>query len=393
MAQAIITRKMFVPALPTLWPRMLLTARGGGSAYDYYPFSEPQASYFYFARIAIWVAAGLLGLAGGEVLVPAYHHGVEIEALIEAGALLNFYRVGRKWEVDPKEVERRINPRTKAIYVTHYAGFPGPVAEMREVADRHGLPLIEDCALSLLSKQGEKPLGSTGDFSVFCLYKTLPVPNGGVLVVNGKDERRNGYHVPTPPAPPLTSTVSHMASSLLQNLEMRGGGVGRIVRSGVRRMGRGAVQAARIDRVTTGSDHFDPHEVDLGMSSLSKRILMAQDMDRIVKIRRRNYRLLLEELRDVSPPLFDKLSIGICPLFYPLVVEDKQKVMQALERRGIETVDFWRYFHPACDAAEFPDTAWLRNSILEIPCHQDMTAETVKYVASAVRDVMMDDRR
>ncbi|HKP54309.1 MAG TPA: DegT/DnrJ/EryC1/StrS family aminotransferase [Chloroflexia bacterium] len=391
MAQVIVTRKTFVPVLPTLWPRMLLAARGAGSAYDYFPFSAPDASYFYFARIAIWVAAGLLGLAGGEVLVPAYHHGVEIEALIEAGALLNFYRVGRKWEVDPKDVERHISPRTKAIYLTHYAGFPGPVEELREIADRHGLPLIEDCALSLLSKQSEKPLGSTGDFSVFCLYKTLPVPNGGVLVVNGKDGRRNGYHVPQAPAPPLTSTVSHMASSLLQNLEMRGGGVGQVLRSGVRRLGRGAVQAAKIDRVTTGSDHFNMEEVDLGMSALSKRILMSQEMDRIVKVRRRNYRLLLNELREVSPPLFDDLPTGICPLFYPLVVEDKEKVMQALERYGIETVDFWRYFHPSCDPDEFPDTAWLRNSILEIPCHQDMTVETVRYVAGAVRDVVRGD--
>jgi dTDP-4-amino-4,6-dideoxygalactose transaminase len=372
---------------------MLLAARGASSAYNYFPFSAPQASYCYFARIAIWVAAGLLGLADGEVLVPAYHHGVEIEALIEAGALLNFYRVGRKWEVDPKDVERRIGPKTKAIYMTHYAGFPGPVEEMREIADRYGLPLIEDCALSLLSKQGEKPLGSTGDFSVFCLYKTLPVPNGGVLVVNGKDGRRNGYHVPDFPAPPVTSTMSHMVSSLLQNLEMRGGGVGHVVRSGARRLGKGAVQAARIERVTTGSDHFDPQEVDLGMSALSKRILMSQEMDRIVKIRRRNYQLLFDELREVSPPLFDDLPAGICPLFYPLVVESKEKVMQALERRGIETVDFWHYFHPACDPAEFPDTAWLRNSILEIPCHQDMSVETVRYVASAVREVMTDDGR
>ena len=390
MAQAVITREMFVPVLPTLWPRMLLAARETGSAYAYSPFSAPHASYFYFARIAIWVTAGLLDLAGGEVLVPAYHHGVEIEALIEAGALLNFYRVGRKWEVDPKDVERRIGPRTKAIYMTHYAGFPGPVEEVREIADRHGLPLIEDCALSLLSKQGKKPLGSTGDFSVFCLYNTLPVPNGGVLVVNGKDGRRNGYHVPDSPAPPLTSTMSHIASSLLQNLEMRGGGVGHVVRSGIRRLGKGAVQAARIDRVTTGSDHFNLEEVDLGMSALSKRILMSQDMDRIVKIRRRNYRLLLEELREVSPPLFDELPVGVCPLFYPLVVEDKQRLMQALERRGIETVDFWRYFHPSCDPAEFPDTGWLRNSILEIPCHQDMTVEMVRYVVSKVRDVMRE---
>lgn len=364
---------------------MLLSGRGLVSAYPYYPFSATQVTYFYFARIAIWVAAGLLGLADGEVLVPAYHHGVEIEALLEAGAALSFYKVGRKWDLDPDDVARRITPKTRAIYLTHYAGFPGPVAELREIADRHGLPLIEDCALSLLSRKGDRPLGSTGDFGVFCLYKTLPVPNGGALVINAKDGRRNGYHVPHVPAPPLPSTVSHTLSSLLQNLEMRGGSVGQAVRSGVRRLGKGAVEAAQIKRVTTGSDHFNPNEVNIGMSTLSKRIIMSQNLDRIVKIRRRNYMYLLRELGEVSPPLFDKLDPGVCPLFYPLVVRDKERVLRSLVARGIETLDFWRYFHPSCDPNEFPDTAWLRNSILEIPCHQDLTPGMMEDVANAVK--------
>jgi perosamine synthetase len=383
-----IKSKTFVPALPTLWPKMLLAGRELASIQDYYPFSAPQVTYLYFARIAIWVAAGLLGLADGQVLVPAYHHGIEIEALVEAGAVLSFYKVGRKWDVDPADVEKRITSKTRAIYITHYAGFPGPIAELREIADRHGLPLIEDCALSLLSKQGARPLGSTGDFGVFCLYKTLPVPNGGALVINAKDGRRNGYHVPQFPAPPLASTASHTISSLLQNLEMRGGAVGHAVRSGIRRLGKGAVEAAQIKRVTTGSDHFNPDEVNIGMSALSRRIIGVQNMERIVSVRRRNYLYLLQELREVSPPLYEELAPGVCPLFYPLVVKDKLQVLKALEAQGIETIDFWRYFHPACDPTEFPDVAWLRNHILEIPCHQDLSLETMEKTASAVKRVM-----
>lgn len=380
-----------MPTLPTLWPSMFM-ARLSPTALAYYPFAAQHSEYYYFARIAIWVATGLLGLAGGEVLVPAYHHGVEIEALAEGGALLSFYQVGRKWDIDPDDVERRITARTKAIYVTHYAGFPSPVAELREVADRHGLPLIEDCALSLLSKQGEKPFGSTGDFSVFSLYKTIPVPNGGALVVNGKDGMCNSYNLPTMPAPPFVSTASHAMSSLLQNLEMRGGYVGRAIRRVVRRLGRGAVGAARIERVTTGSDHFNREDANIGMSALNRQIVRAQDMDRIVRVRRRNYKLLLRELRDVVPPLMGELRQGVCPLFYPLVVRDKERVIAGLAARGIETVDFWRHFHPACDPSEFPDVVWLRESILEIPCHQDLTREGVEAVARAVREVVCRGR-
>lgn len=370
---------LFVPALATLWPRMLFTR---GDSARYLPFREPEARYFYFARNAIWRTVKMLGLEGGEVLVPAYHHGVEIEALADAGARLRFYPVGRRWDVDPAEVERRITSETKALYLIHFAGFPGPIDAMRELANKHSLPLIEDCALSLLSSQGAKPLGSTGDVSIFCLYKTLPVPNGGALVINGS----NHYDLPQAAPPPTTSTFSHLMSSLLQNMEMRGGGVGRALRAGIRRLGRRTVEAANVERVTTGSDHFNREHVDLGISPISLRIIASQDMARIVKIRRRNYRFLLEHLRTLSPPLFDGLAPGICPLFYPLVVEDKEPVMERLAARGIESIDFWRNFHPDCDPTDFPDTAWLRQSILEIPCHQDLTLETMQQVVQAIRE-------
>lgn len=366
----------------------MLLAAGRVERACYYPFAASDVTYFYFARIAIWLVAGMLGLAEGEVLVPAYHHGVEIEALLEAGTALSFYRVGRKWDIDPDEIERRITPRTKAIYLTHYAGFPGPAQELRGIADSHGLPLIEDCALSLLSKDGERPLGSTGDFGVFCLYKTLPVPNGGALVVNHAEGRRNGHRVPPVPPPPIASTASHTLSSLLQNVEMRGGRAGRALRSSLRKLGKSAVEAAQIKRVTTGSDHFNPEQVNIGMSALSRRVTASQDLERVVTLRRRNYHMLLDQLHDVSPPLMGELAPGVCPLFYPLVVEEKAKLMAALEKQRVETVDFWRYFHPACDAAKFPDVAWLRNSVLEIPCHQDMTPETVEFVADRVRDAL-----
>src|SRR6185369_7599174 len=99
----------------------------------------------------------------------------------------------------------------------HYAGFSGPTDAFRRLADVHGLLLIEDCALSLLSAQGQRPLGSTGDVGIFCLYKCLPVPNGGALVVNGA----TGYSLPRRPAPGWGSTLSHLGSSLLQNFELK----------------------------------------------------------------------------------------------------------------------------------------------------------------------------
>jgi perosamine synthetase len=376
-----VNQDVFVPAFPTIGPEMLLQNRQSERRY---PLSAPGVHYFFFARNAIWHTAKILGLDRGEVLVPSYHHGVEVEALIDAGAQVRFYRIGQRFDVDLLDVERKISPRTTALYLTHFAGFPGPVREMKKLAEKHGLPLIEDCALSLFSMDGTAPLGITGDVAIFCLYKVLPVPNGGALVFNASDR----CCMPELPPPPASTTFSLVSSSLLRNMALRGGKPGRTLRKLALGMGKGTMRASRISPVLTGSQHFNRGNVNLGISSITKRLMFTQSVPEIAEKRRRNYLFLLDRLRDVSPPLFESLPAGNMPLFYPLLVENNRVTMERLMARGIEAVDFWRDFHPACNAQEFPDAAKLRTSVVEIPCHQDLTLETMAKIVNAVRDVL-----
>jgi len=379
--EALSPEWLFVPSQPTLWPHMLWAAPRPGR---WPPFSSANVHWYYFARNAVWTAARLFRLQRREVLVPAYHHGVEIEALVDAGAKPRFYRVGSSWNVDVADVARKINDETGAIYLTHYAGFPGPTDELRKLADERGIPLIEDCALSLLSSDGMRPLGTTGDAGIFCLYKTLPVPHGGALVLN----RDTSIALPPAARPPAPSTASHALSMLLMNLELRGGLAGRTFRSAVRAVGHGAVDAGGIERVATGTMHFDRAHVELGMSPLATRIAGAQPYDEIVERRRRNFFLLLGRLRQVGEPLFHELPAGVCPLFFPLRVTDKPAVLEQLRARGVDAVDFWSEFHPACPASEFPEVAALRRHLVEIPCHQDLEPDTVSRLADIVKRVV-----
>lgn len=381
------TRPYFAPALPTLSPGLLVPRTGEGDMARTFPFNAPGARYYYFGRNALWAVCKLLNLAGGEVVAPAYHHGVEIATLVAAGVEPVFYRVDRRWQVDLEDVERRITPQTRALYLVHYAGLPGPAAEMKAITDRHGLPLIEDCALSLLAKDGSRPIGVTGDVAFFSIYKMLPVPNGGVLVLNGALAQRAG-ELARPAPPPRLSTTSHVLSSLLQHIEMRGGKAGQAVRKAVRRVGRGAVQTAGLERVTTGSDEFDPAAAHLGISKLSMSLLHRLNMERAARLRRRNYRYLLNRLRDVAPPIMDQLPDGACPLFYPVISPNKVEIVEQLQARGISAVDFWHFFHLTCDGAQFPDEAWLRSTVFEVPCHQDLTVPVMDYIARTVREVM-----
>lgn len=376
-------RRRYIPALPTLWPELLSPLAADRS--PPFPFGAPRVTPFYFARNAVFHAVRLLGLAGREVLVPAYHHGVEIAALVAAGAIPRFVRVDGRMRLDLEDLEASAGTRTGAVYVIHYAGFPQPMDPIRAIARKLGVPVIEDCALSLWSAEGTRPVGTVGDVSIFCFYKTIPVPNGGALVVNAEGLASAG---PRPESAPLGSTLSHAAGSLLANAAFRLGAAGEAVRATL----RAAVQAARgatgLRPVSTGTSTFDPGAVRLGMSGLSARIARRVDAAALVAARRRNYFLLLAGLRDRAPPLLPELPQGVCPLFYPLLCDDKGAVKARLAARGIETVDFWRTGHPLCPPERFPEVAALRRRVLELPVHQDLTPEDMAFLARCTREAL-----
>ncbi len=376
-------RARFLPALPTLWPEMLSPLAPAWPAP--FPFGAPRTTFYYLARNAVFHGARLLGLAGYEVLVPAYHHGVEVGALAAAGAIPRFVRVDGRMRLDLDDAESKIGPRTRALYVIHYAGFAQPMDDVLSLARRRGLLVVEDCALSLLAAEGTTPLGSRGHLGIFCFYKTLPVPNGGALVVN--DPAAAG--APSAPEPaPLVSTLSHAVGGLLANLALRAGEPGQAVRGAVRRAYALARGASGLQPVSTGTSRFDPALVDLGMSPLSAFVATRLDAEAIVAARRRNYFLLLGRLRDLVPPVFGELAAGACPLFYPLLVEGKQAVAARLAARRIETVDFWRDAHPLCPAGEFPEAEALRRRVLELPVHQDLAPEDVAHLGRAVEEAL-----
>lgn len=377
-----VRSRLIASALPTLDPLMLLPRKP--RTRPPFPLGEPSAHHVFFARNGIYSLARLWGLAGKEVLFPSYFHGVELDALLEAGVRPRFYPVDGRMQVDPQEVISAIGEETAAVYLIHYLGFPGPVEELAAACEERGVKLIEDCALALLSSSGERPLGSFGHASIFCLYKTLPVPNGGILVLRQPAALR----LPEGEPPNLASTVGPMASSLLQRLEISAGHLGWAIRGGIRAVGAAARWHRAGRHVPTGTQRFDRTHVRLAMSPISRRILAAQDFARIVESRRRSYFHLLGRLRSVSPPVFNELPPGVCPLFYPLQVERKPQVLEALWRRGIEAVDFWRRGHPRLPWGLFPESDRLRRTIVEIPCHQDLEPTTVDRIADAVIEAM-----
>lgn len=371
----------YVPAWQGLSPADLLgSARGGARPF---PLGERNAAFFYRARNAIYHLFRALRLKPGDtVLMPDYHSGNETSAVRAAGAAVRFYPIRRDLAPDLDAVEelcRRHRPR--ALFAIHYLGWPQPVAELSALCRDHEMLLVEDCALSMLSETAGRALGSFGDYAVFCLYKTLPLPNGGMLVQNGRmledvarlDLRRCG----------IASLGGRTAELLLERARGRAALLGSALAALKAAAGR-TLTSLGVERVPVGDMGFEIDQVDLAMSPVCRRLLARFDYEAIRERRRANFRLLRERLAGRVPLLKRELEDGVCPLFFPILVEDKRAVAEALWRRGIAAVQFWNEGDPEADEAGASDARFLRRHVLELPIHQDVTAAQLEYTADQV---------
>lgn len=361
------SRQALHPGL--LWPRRW-------RAMSHLPFDQRETQYFYMARNAIYAYARQK-LAGQEILFPSYCHGVELEALVAAGVVPRYYRVRGDMRVDVDDVAREVRSQTRGVYLIHYLGFPGPIEELQRFCRERGLLLFEDCALSLLSSATEHPLGSYGDAAVFCLYKTLPLPHGGALCTS---EITHSTEILRRPS--LNSTLAYAASSLQHHYEGRGYTVPAKLLDTLRRKSRSSSEALGVRPVARR--HFDPADAELGMSEICRWIVSGLDLDKIVEVRRRNFLYLLERLQEFAAPIFPDLPPGVCPLFYPIAVDDKEQSLRRLWEAGIQAVSFWSSPPALIPERMFPETDALRRTIIELPCHQDLTIDHMDRIADVV---------
>lgn len=105
-------------------------------------------------------------------------------AILQSGAVPIFADIDDETgNLSPESVEKAISPRTKAIVVVHYAGFPADLKSLRHIADKYGISLIEDAAHSLGAKYSGQGIGSIGDYGIFSFQaiKHMTTIDGGIL--------------------------------------------------------------------------------------------------------------------------------------------------------------------------------------------------------------------
>lgn len=129
---------------------------------------------------ALHTAYAAAGLGrGDEVLTPPITFVATQAALVHLGATPVFVDVEPDTgNIDPRAVEAAIGPRTAAIVAVDYAGHPADMRSLRDIADRHGLLLIEDAAHSLGSKYGGTAVGALADVTTFSFFPTKNITTG-----------------------------------------------------------------------------------------------------------------------------------------------------------------------------------------------------------------------
>lgn len=138
---------------------------------------------------AIHLAVQSMGIKG-EVIVPSFTFSASANAVVTAGAKVTFCDIEEDTcNMDPSDFEKKITKKTEAVMPVHFAGHPCDMEAIKEIADNHGLKIIEDSAECIGGKQNGKVAGSFGDAGCFSFFptKNITTGEGGMLTTDDDD--------------------------------------------------------------------------------------------------------------------------------------------------------------------------------------------------------------
>lgn len=135
------------------------------------------------------IALRALGVGPGqEVIVPAYLWVSVVGAVVNQGAIPVVADINETFCLDPKKLESSITPRTRGIIVVHMSGAPADIQAIQEVAQKHDVWLLEDCAQCNGGSINGQKVGTFGDAAIFSfqMNKTMTSGEGGCVVTNDR---------------------------------------------------------------------------------------------------------------------------------------------------------------------------------------------------------------
>lgn len=345
------------PLPPSVWLRRPRTGLP-------FPLGAAGTSLHSRGRHALWHGLRQLQLhPGDEVLAPAWHHGSEVEVLVRSGLAPRFYDATPTLEPDEAELESLLTPRTRALHLTHFLGFPQDAARWRSWCDGRALLLLEDAAQAWLARHRGVPVGAHGDLAVWCLYKTFGLPDGAALHVRGEAA-----------APTGRRSTKLYALALEHALWL-------VTRSAI--LSR-AAEWVRTERTYDVLADMGLGEPQTPLSRTTLLVLPRVADERVAERRRANYRRLQESLGELVPRAFRELPDEASPFLFPIAVADKERLLRHLRAHYIRAVDLWSEAHAVIVRDAYPRAAAMRRHLIGLPVHQEVRPADAERIAAAV---------
>jgi len=268
--------------------------------------------------------------------------------------------------IDPQAVEAAITPRTKAIVAVDYAGHPADLDELRAIADKNKIYLIEDAAHSIGSTYKGRPVGSIADITTFSFFPTKNMTTGE------------------------GGAVASIHPELLEKAK-------RFSRQGLVR------NPSEFKITDQGPWHQEVHEY--GLNYRLPDILCAlglsqlKQLETFKKARAVNflsYRELLSEASEVKLPTRRSYTDPTWHL-YSIQVEPsrRRQIFEAMRQKGIGVqVNYIpAYWHPIFDSENYPkglcpnaEDYYLRQ--VSLPMHFNLIRENIELIASTLSELI-----
>lgn len=354
--------------------------------------THPNAQFTVSGRASILLALEMLKVGPNDkVLVPTYHCPTMIAPVHALGAQTVFYPINNQGAPDLHWIQQHHTPDIRAILVAHFFGLPQPLANMRQWCDKNNVHLIEDCAHSLFGMSGDRAVGQWGDLAIASLTKFLPVPEGGCLVDN---------LVPAP-LPPLHSPS--FKNQLKAGFDIVHAGVnhGRLAAlyplfSGLNTL-RGLFKPKPADQPASqpqpaelSSDGFniDIAQAHLELTTASQWVALRAPRARIVDRRRENYQFFTQALSSVPGmhPLMPQLPEQCAPYVFPLWLDEPDPGYAELRRLEFP-VSRWDWLWPTVPTLEEDFGLTWSHHVLQLACHQDLTAIELQRMVATLKHV------
>ncbi len=298
-----------------------------------------------------------------EVITSALTFVATVNAIRYVGATPVFADIIGPEEItiDPAQIARCIGPRTRAIMVMHYAGFPCRMDEIRALAAAHGLSIIEDACHGPLSEYHGKKLGTLGDMGCFSFFsnKNISTGEGGMIVTESDDYARR-----------LRLLRSHGMTTLSYE--------------------RAKGYSTAYDVIDLGYNYrMDDMHAAIGQVQLGK---LPADLQRRAHLRQL-YIAQLGEIEEIIIPFRDHHEFCSNYLFAAVLkqgsFEKREALRQAMAEKGIQTSMHYPAVHRFSIYAPFrcalPQTEFVADHEITLPMYGSLRDEQVFYICDALK--------